>query len=301
MLRSSMLRSRKYRNEDFQSVYSFLGRLYRSDRNHPYWLPSRWEYAAYLVSPLYLHRGYPNWMDTIRIWETHGSEIVAIANSENPDENAFLHSHPKHRYIEEELISWAEDNIAVVKGNDERKTLTVWTREEDHYRETMLAERGYVRQNPKDYLKWQFLDNRIPKTNLPSGFRVASLSEGIDLAGKIECAAKAFRSSEVPAKVYSHMQSAPSYRPNLDLCVLKDYGTVVSLCIIWLDKANNIGYFEPVATHPEYQRWGLGKAILTEGLSRLKNLGAEIAYVGAYGDDRSAFYSSAGFTNQIAS
>jgi len=56
-----------------------------------------------------------------------------------------------------------------------------------------------------------------------------------------------------------------------------------------------LAWFEPVATHPEHQGKGIGKAIILEGLKRLKELGAKTAYVSTRGLNQSKFYKSVGF------
>ncbi|MGM0420808.1 MAG: GNAT family N-acetyltransferase, partial [Bacillota bacterium] len=91
------------------------------------------------------------------------------------------------------------------------------------------------------------------------------------------------------------MTQAPMYDPDLDLVIQDQAGELAAACTIWFDQENNIGMFEPVATHPAYQRQGLGRALLMAGLIKLKNRGAERAYVEAYGEKRYAFYVSAGF------
>jgi predicted N-acetyltransferase YhbS len=57
------------------------------------------------------------------------------------------------------------------------------------------------------------------------------------------------------------------------------------------------GAFEPVAVVPEHQRLGLGKALMFEGLRRIRKLGATQATVGSYGPIAGALYESAGFCN----
>ena len=49
------------------------------------------------------------------------------------------------------------------------------------------------------------------------------------------------------------------------------------MCIVWLDSDNKAGLFEPVACLPDYRRRGLSRAMVVEGLRRLKALGAESA------------------------
>jgi len=55
--------------------------------------------------------------------------------------------------------------------------------------------------------------------------------------------------------------------------------------------------FEPVGTHPDHQKRGLGKAVMTEGLRRMQRLGVMLATVSSYGDAAHALYQSMGFTD----
>jgi ribosomal protein S18 acetylase RimI-like enzyme len=41
-----------------------------------------------------------------------------------------------------------------------------------------------------------------------------------------------------------------------------------------------VGLFEPVGTHPDFQRHGLGKAVMAEGLHRMQAAGMRRAVVG---------------------
>lgn len=54
--------------------------------------------------------------------------------------------------------------------------------------------------------------------------------------------------------------------------------------------------FEPVGTHPDHQKRGLGKAVMAEGLRRAARLGATLATVGSYSPAAHALYSAMGFT-----
>jgi mycothiol synthase len=49
--------------------------------------------------------------------------------------------------------------------------------------------------------------------------------------------------------------------------------------MVWLDEENKLGHYEPVGTNPEFRRMGLSKAVLWEGLRRLKARGATEATV----------------------
>jgi ribosomal protein S18 acetylase RimI-like enzyme len=90
---------------------------------------------------------------------------------------------------------------------------------------------------------------------------------------------------------YALVQTAPDYRRENDIVVEGPDGRYRSLCIIWYDDLNHFGVFEPVCTHPDFRRLGLGCAVVREGLNRLHRLGARKAYVGS-GQD---FYAAIGF------
>ena len=72
----------------------------------------------------------------------------------------------------------------------------------------------------------------------------------------------------------------PVYDGECHLFVRSPEGKGAAVCSIWYDEANGVGLFEPVATHPDFQRRGLGKAVMAEGLRRLKAGGMRHAILG---------------------
>jgi len=73
-------------------------------------------------------------------------------------------------------------------------------------------------------------------------------------------------------------------------------GTMASSTIMWLDEANKTAEFEPVGTHPDYRRLGLGRAMLLHGMHLARAAGAThvtVACLGAPGHPkaRGLFYS----------
>jgi len=51
-----------------------------------------------------------------------------------------------------------------------------------------------------------------------------------------------------------------------------------SCCIVWYDEMNRTGTLEPVATHPDFRRMGLGGEVVLEAVRRAAALGAEKVY-----------------------
>jgi GNAT superfamily N-acetyltransferase len=64
-----------------------------------------------------------------------------------------------------------------------------------------------------------------------------------------------------------------------DLVVIAPDGEVAAFAIVWPDDDLGSGQFEPVGTHPAHVRKGLGRAVVTAGLHRLRELGMHTARV----------------------
>ncbi len=90
---------------------------------------------------------------------------------------------------------------------------------------------------------------------------------------------------------------SPAYNPHLDIIADAGDGQIGAFCIVWLDHINKVGLFEPVGTIPEFRRKGLGKAVLIEGMQRMREQGIKSAIVTVNEDDPEAiiFYASTGF------
>lgn len=75
-------------------------------------------------------------------------------------------------------------------------------------------------------------------------------------------------------RIAERLRERSLYRPDLDLCIRTDAGEVASYCLCWLDQLNGVGLFEPVRTEDAWQRRGLSRALLTEGIRRFMSNGA---------------------------
>jgi ribosomal protein S18 acetylase RimI-like enzyme len=89
------------------------------------------------------------------------------------------------------------------------------------------------------------------------------------------------------------------YRSDLDCVVEAPDGSFAAYVLCWYDDANRVGEFEPVGTHQNHRRRGLGSAVCRYALRRLQDQGARQAIVYASGrpDQRqaAALYESVGF------
>jgi len=96
---------------------------------------------------------------------------------------------------------------------------------------------------------------------------------------------------------YAQFMRSADYDGERDLWVRAPDGRGAAACTIWFDPVNAIGLFEPVGTLPEFQGRGLGKAVMAEGLRRMRAAGMRRAAVGFDPNNQPAraLYTSLGF------
>jgi len=220
---------RRYDPGDYDRGIDFFRRLYRSSDAVPFWLPQRWEYAEYLVSPLNRNRGYSHdWEETIYLWESSSGEVVGVLCSENPDSDIFVHTMPDYRHLEKEMIEVAEERI--VRRTLGLSDIRVWCASGDSFRESLLRSRRYEKTGDIEYLNWRDLAGSVPDLSLPEGHSLHDMvSEyGLDLQHKIDRMTGAFDSPTYPAEIYRNMQRGFSYRKSLDLYSTDSRGNITS-------------------------------------------------------------------------
>ncbi|MBC8504772.1 MAG: GNAT family N-acetyltransferase [Anaerolineales bacterium] len=90
---------------------------------------------------------------------------------------------------------------------------------------------------------------------------------------------------------------APGYAPEREFVVIAPDGTFVAFANSWHDDLNKIGYFEPVGTHRDYQRRGLGRALMLHCMHQMVASGMKFASVAHFRNSEAAagLYKSCGF------
>ncbi len=271
--------SRKYRaDSDFQRVREFLIRTYDITGRPHNWFFDRWDYCRYFVATI-RGRDPQQWEDDVRVWESESRQIVGVASHEARRGEVFLQIHPDLRSLENEMMAWAEENLAV-ETDDGKRRLNVSVYDYDTLRQAMLESRGYEQIEPLGHTYRRSLASPFPESTVPEGYTVRSLREDDDLSQRRLAMGRAFGSEPVDTDTYRTLQSAPGYRLDLDIVIMAPDASFAAFALAWYDEVNRIGTFEPVGTDPDHQGKGLGKAVMYEGFRRLRGLGATLAYVG---------------------
>ena len=78
---------------------------------------------------------------------------------------------------------------------------------------------------------------------------------------------------------YLGFMRSPAYVLEHDMVAVARDGTIASFTIYWPDAELSLAQFEPVGTHPDFQRRGLAPAVIHESLARLARAGIRRARV----------------------
>lgn len=210
-----------------------------------------------------------------------------------------LHGTPLHGIIMDEYVVWA---AARAREAGIKQISPFWALAQDQVLTHLMQERGFVIE-PVDLpapLFERTLDE-LPTIPLPEGFTVQGVNNLDD--GRLRAAVlhSHFRPNgdwNAFWAEYAQFIGSAVYDGERDLFVRSPDGHGASACTIWFDPVNRVGLFEPVSTHPDFQGKGLGKAVMAEGLRRMKAAGMTRAVVGFDPNNAAALalYTSMGFS-----
>ena len=258
--------SRHCEPNDLPTLYAFLGQVRQSvDRNH------------------YLHVGDLSWhvfhmlaayppSDLIRLWLDGQGTLLGFALV-YPDFGVFdLQIHPDFKLLEleSEMLGWAQIQLITLNNNNDAFYTLV--NEHDNLRSTLLESQTFARMG--DWLHMQRpLTTPIPTPSVPPGFKLSDLTQ-VDSDKRATALGLAFGA---PPRLpqYRQFMTAPNYDPQLDIVAVAPSGEVAAFAMCWQDPGNKDGQFEPIGTVSAFQRQGLGKAVLLEGMRRMAERGMQ--------------------------
>lgn len=296
---------RKYKLGDFLRIREFLSQSYHATGELLNWRIERWNWSRYhpmMFDPkLFQGSAEANtrfWEAAVGIWEDADGGIVGVVNVETPQYGeAWFQRWPGADALLPAMLDDAEAKLV----DRDKGVLRCYVYEHDAPLQALLRERGYQKDGTHGYYDSEYVIDKAPAVELPQGYAVRSMAQGGDVALRCKVQGLGFNHPD-PADwctvlQYKRVQEAPDYRPDLDLYVRGPDGEYVSCCIVWYDARNRLGIFEPVCTHPDFRRQGLGRAVIMEGIRRVAALGAETAQVGS----GQPFYGAIGFERKYVS
>jgi GNAT superfamily N-acetyltransferase len=300
MVTTTNLTLRSYQNEnDYSRIREFLREVSLTNERHEFsWSLLRWDYWVWHVNMNICHFKLEN---VITLWETD-RQIIAMLNPDTSGE-AFFQVHPAFRSAQllDAMLDIAEEKLPNHKEGGKKELLS-WVNEKDTLFKDILTRRGYARSKYKAEHMRRRLFTKPTLDSVPqSGYTIRALGDESELPARSWLSWKVFHPDEPDEKYqgwewYKNIQRIPLYDRDLDIVAVAPDGELAAFCTVWVDPVTRTAVFEPVGTHPDHQKRGLGKAVMSEGLRRAQKLGVTLATVSSYSDGAHALYNSMGFT-----
>jgi len=231
-------------------------------------------------------------------WETSQGEMVALLHPISHDEIRF-HIHPVYRSaeLEDQAFAYAETHYtdSFVPGES---TLYVPVFEDDPLLRSVLIQRGYTHRPGWNHHYWRDLTDPLPGYPTPSGYAIRSMGDESEHPSRSWCSWRAFHSDEPDSNYdgdyswYRNLQSGPLYRRDLDIVAVTPDREIAAFCTIYYDDYTRSAVTVLVGTAAEHWRRGLGKAVILEGMQRLKHLGCTRVFSTANDKPADALYRS---------
>jgi mycothiol synthase len=272
------LTSRFYGSEsDLQQMQNFLMEA-RS-------LTNDWHYfhVGELMWSFFMVTCHLDPLESIRLWHDGQGKLVAyVILGEDPSFDCQVLPEFEWSGIEAEALAWVETRLCELRKGDANHwngNLVSGARQDDEKRITFLEQNGFRYSGEfaeVNMLRW--LDDPIPKSVLPPGCQVRSLAGSGDTSDR----AGAGRDVWLPWTVgnvsdddYARLMGLPGYHRELDVVAVAPDGFIAAYVNCWVDPVNRIGDFGPVGARTAYRRQGFTRAVLLEGLRRMKAWGME--------------------------
>jgi mycothiol synthase len=232
------------------------------------------------------------------LWENADGKIIDVLNHPGGGELR-LHVDPHFRSaeLENEMLAVGEEYFHAVT-DDGRRFVHLPIFEDDAQRQGIAQGRGYGRRPNWGHYYRRDLESPIPQAPISSAYIIRSMGGTEEYPARSLALWHAFHNDEPDESYdgdhswYANLQSAPLYRRDLDVVAVTSDGSIAAFCTIFYDEPTHSAVTVMVGTAFEHWRRGLGKAVLTEGLVRLKNMGCTRVFSTAHEEPADGLYRS---------
>ncbi len=275
-----LLTSRYYETED--DLRQMQGLLIEARLRTDDW---RYWHVGDLMWWFFMVACHLNPQEHIRLWHDDAGRLVGYAIlGEDPSFDWQVLPEYEWAGIETEALAWAETRLTELRGLRPRDAQR-WSgnfvsgaRQDHAKRTTFLEQHGFRRGAYAEVNMLRSLNEPIPEPVLPAGCQVRAVAE----AGEVSNRAAAQREVWHPWTVgkvsdddYARFMRLPGYDRDLDVVAVTPDGVIAAYVNGWIDPVNRIGDFGPVGVRLAYRRQGLTRAVLLEGLRRMRARGMD--------------------------
>ncbi|RIK33128.1 MAG: hypothetical protein DCC55_35540 [Chloroflexi bacterium] len=238
--------------------------------------------------------------DNVGLWEDGAGRLVAFALMQRPFASLYYTIHPAADTVvlTATILQWGiQRGPALAQTQQAPFTFLVFVAESQPEIAALAETHGFRREEPARVLLIREQPEPPSAPPLADGFTVRHLRGPDEAAAATALLAAAFDLTVVTERWRRRILEQAAYRPELDVVVEAPTGALAAFCLCWRNPDGRTGQIEPMGTHPAYQRLGLGRAALVEGLHRLHEQGVRTVYVGtSMANQRSLpLYQSVGF------
>jgi len=246
--------------------------------------------------------------DNIGLWIDEKDQLVAWAVLQTPfwaidyavrsDAPALLH---------QRVLTWTDHRAQAARGTASARPMWFINVFRDQQQRIVdLEAAGWACQADVGDNSWskvfmvRALESAPSDASVPTGFTIRPLAGPSEVAAYVALHRAVFESESMTEAWRHQTLQQPAYVPTLDLVAVAPDGRLAALCVCWFDAhgptGRPCGQIEPLGVHADFRGHGLGRAILTEGLQRLRQHGAQDAVVETdnYRNDAFALYEAAG-------
>jgi len=270
--------SRLYKSEqDLLSMLEMLmeGRSLTNDWHYPHVGELLFNYfmvACHLVP-----------QKNIKLWHDTDDKLIGYAIlGEDPSLDWQVLPQYEWSGIEDEAFAWAETSLETLRERDSSKwrdDFVSGARQDNARRILFLEQRGFRYSGSfAEVNMLRSLNELIPETAIPTGFRVSSMDEVTNISDRAAAQREVWQPwtvGNVSDSDYVKFMQLPGYHPDLDVVTLTPDGIIAAYVNGWIDSVNRIGDLGPVGARLPYRRQGLTRLALLESMRRMKGYGME--------------------------
>jgi len=183
----------------------------------------------------------------------------------------------------------------IIKDKNTKKknypTLDVCCWGDDYQRIECLKNEGFKRELIESVYFSRSLKEIPHRITIPPGFLIRPLAGEKEINAYVDLHQKAFGTDQMTIAFRHAIMTSPEYDPHLDLVVQNSEGCLVAFCVCQINESENkligerSGLTDPIGVHPDFRNFGLAKALINEGLLRLRSRGMDYARLGTSSDN----------------
>jgi mycothiol synthase len=246
--------------------------------------------------------------NNVALWTDIEDNLVAWAVMQTPFWTVdYAYAPGSAPDLHRRILAWADERARQLVGTPNGHPawfVNVLGGQEDRVRDLEglgFACQAAVPKDPwSDVLLWCPVSTPLLSPTLPEGYTIRPLAGVQEVPAYVTLHRSVFESTVMTVAWRLRTLECPEYLPDLDLVMVAPGGALVAFCVSWVGtdaEGKRCGQIEPLGVRADLRRKGLGRAILSEALwrLRLKEVSGTLIQTEAYRGPALSLYESVGF------